>query len=423
MKQAPALIIVLLACATVGAAQGTDPKTSDLSEKSAPGSTVTGHVYLDDAKGPARKAQVYLEPAASLEIDSPPNQNSNTDRGPVTASVETRFDGSYSFTHVAPGSYYVIATCAGYISPFIQLLLAEDRSPNQNWAPLGPEQKQRKSRILRSLARVDVQSNLPATADVVLERGAAVSGNISYDDGPPATGLQVMALTPMDQNGKEIWTQLDFRYGFAGLMGRSTTDDRGNYRISGLPPGNYVVEADLQFSFTRRFIAATTSEESSSNPDDLPIYSGNTPHVKDAADFSLHPTEERMGEDIVLPISKLHTIRGNIVAARDGHIVNNGTIVLLNASDQTSVGTQSLTDGDQSFTFSFVFDGDYILRTDFPSDVDYVPLPQRSGYVGPPQFDVHLRYRYGSASIPIHVQGDMDGVTIAVPDLPRLPPV
>src|SRR4029078_10756478 len=148
---------------------------------------------------------------------------------------------------------------------------------------------------------------------------------------------------------------------------------RGNYRISGLPPGEYVVEAELLISNTKTYSYSSGSTSSSSNPTTLPIYSGNTSHTKEAAAFTLQPREERTGEDIVLPISKLRTIKGNIVSPRDGHIVNNGTIILENASDHTPVGSQSLAEDDPAFTFGFVFDGDYILTTYSSSDTHYLP--------------------------------------------------
>jgi len=223
MKSRSCLVLALSLCSvTIGApAQANDPKAPDRNLKAVPLSTVNGHVFLDDTKAPARKAQVYLEPATLFETDAPPNQTSPANTGPVTASVETHFDGSYSFTHVAPGSYYVIATCPGYVSPFFQVLRAEDRSPSQAWTNLGPEQEKNKDRILRSLIKIEVQSNLSATADLTLERGAAISGNISYDDSGPATGLQVKALVPMSQGGKKTWTEIFLSQNDSGPSSRS----------------------------------------------------------------------------------------------------------------------------------------------------------------------------------------------------------
>lgn len=93
------------------------------------------------------------------------------------------------------------------------------------------------------------------------------------------------------------------------------TDDRGNYRISGLPAGKYVVEVSVEFSDTKGYFSSSGGGGYSSNARtaSLSIYSGNTPRTKDAAAFAIQPREERTGEDIVIPMSKLHTIKGNIV--------------------------------------------------------------------------------------------------------------
>lgn len=385
MAHAQPLIAAILCCSAISIAQQTtDRKAPDAPEKPTPTSTVTGHIYLDDTKAPARKATVYLVPVALLQRDDPPDRGGGRANGPVTTGVGTQFDGGYLFTHVAPGSYYVFATCPGYISPLISLSLAEARSPYGEWAPLGPQQKIAKYKILQSLPRIDVQSNLPTSVDVVLERGGAVSGTVSYDDGGPAAGLQVEVLARMIQDGKESWDSVESQH----------THNSKIY-ISSSGSGGYGTNAH----------SAT-----------LAIYSGNTPRQKNAVAFAIQAREERTGEDIVIPMSKLHTIKGNIVSAQDGHVVNSGQVDLLNADDHSLEGSDGLTEDDPNFTLSFIFEGDYILSSPASADVDYVALPRQHGNLEPPQFSTHPRHLYGSTSKPLHVDGDMDGVTLAVPE-------
>lgn len=413
------LLLVLLFCSAslLAAGQANNPNAPGPYKDS--GSAVTGHVYLDDTKAPARKAQVYLEPTSLLLDDASANRTGNSANEPPTLSVQTRFDGSFAFAHVAPGSYYVIATAAGYISPYVQIQLAENRSFFVDSTPLDPDQKKAKARILRSLARIDVQSNLPASVDVVLERGAAVSGNISYDDSGPAAGLQVNVLARTNRGGKDIWIPVDFGSGPNwNPSARFSTDDRGNYRICGLPPGIYVIEAELRFDDLRGAISGNQSSAygADPHPTKLLIYSGSTPHKKDSVSFAVQQAEERTGEEILIPISRLHTIKGNIVSARDGHVVKGGMLSLVNASDRSPVDRENLTQDDASFTFNLVFDGDYIVTADLSADVDYIPAPRAAGDHGPPQFNSQPRHFYGSASLAVHVDGDVDGLTITVPE-------
>jgi hypothetical protein len=416
-----AVLICSVACAPaqnasqVASQDAAERKTPDTSEKPAPAATVTGHVFLDDTKSPARKAEVYLEPVASLQADAPPPEWRSMNRGPVTVKVEAQFDGSYIFTHVPPGSYYIVATSSGYVSPLVALRLAEARSQWDQRGPLGPQQKEAREKILQSLSRVDVQPNQPSTADVVLERGAAISGNVTYDDGVPAAGLRVEVLSRMLQDGKETWAPLNLGYQPLPWI---LTDDRGSFRVSGLPAGKYAIEVTLEFTGAKMYLSSSSSTGFTSNAQaaSLPIYSGNTPRVKDAAGFTLQAREERTGEDIVIPLSKLHTIKGNIVSATDGHIVNYGVVRLDHADDHSTAGYGSLTEDDMSFRFSFIFEGDYILSNLASYDVEYLPVPRPEGNIGPPQFNTRIGHPYGAASIFLHVDRDMDGVTLAVPE-------
>ena len=410
-----AMILLLCSLTSIGQQQPAPGKDMNASSGSSLVSgVVNGRVYLGDTKAPARNAEVYLQPVESLLVDGPPGHGKGQDQG-ITISVETSFDGRYSFPHVPFGSYYVVAVDPGYISPYVSLSLAEGRSSSE--APPGTQQKAARERVLRSLPRVDVQSSLPVDIDVVLERGAAISGTIAYDDGTPASGVQVSAMVRSSEAEKESWVPVEMASNQLGLG--VACDDRGNYRISGLSAGRYIVMASLNAMRSIRYISSTGSSGMGSNgsASSLNIYSGCTPRMKDASSFSLALGEERSAEDIRIPLSKLHTISGNFVSAQDGHVVNSGGAVLLNADDNSFVATASTTEDNPGVVFYFVYEGDYILSSSMSADVDYVPISQpHSDVPMPPQYEGKPRHFYGSASKPLHVEGDMEGVTIEVPE-------
>jgi hypothetical protein len=406
---------VTLLCAFAGLAQQPTTAKDPDPGTDGPSSTITGRVYLADTKGPARKAEVYLQPAAALMEDSPPDHGVGQRNGSVTIGVQARFDGTFSFTRVPAGTYYLIASYPGYISPYAALSLAEARSEYGTWKPLGLAQQSAKELVLKSIPRITVQSGLPSSVDLTLEHGAAISGTITYDDGSPAAGLEVTALARMLREGKETWGEFKSLPGsqFAPIY----TDDRGNYRISGLPRRKYLVQITLNSYATVRYSSSTGGGSSSSNNGaSLPFYSGSTSSMKEAVSFSLASGEERTGEDLVLPISKLRTITGHVVSANDGHVINGAQIHLYRADDRSMVGLSNSSEDNPGFTLSFIYDGDYILSSPMSFDVDYQPLPQQPGSPSPPVYDTHPRHLYGSASQPLHVEGDMDGVIIAVPE-------
>ncbi len=48
----------------------------------------------------------------------------------------------------------------------------------------------------------------------------------------------------------------------------------------------------------------------------LMVYSGDATRKSDADVFKLGPGEERAGDDITIPLSKLHSVSGVVTAAR-----------------------------------------------------------------------------------------------------------
>lgn len=245
------LVLVLLSLAPSAIRQGDGQSPTGASNDSPARipvcGAVSGHVYLGDTKSPARNATVYLQPTMSLREFGAPGRSNGEDSG-LSLSIETAIDGSYSFPQVPYGSYYVTALHAGYVSPYTSLSTAEGGSSSDFRESPGPEQNAARELVLKSMPQVDVQSTLPVNIDVVLERGGAINGTISYDDGTPATGVEVSALIRNPQAGKEPWTPFDRVP--AHMWERILTDDRGSYRISGLPAGKYIVVAKLSASAT-----------------------------------------------------------------------------------------------------------------------------------------------------------------------------
>src|SRR5262249_34530597 len=70
--------------------------------------------------------------------------------------------------------------------------------------------------------------------DIALVRGAAISGRVVDDAGEPVSDVQVRVGRAVPRNG---------RLQYQGVSPAATTDDRGEYRIGGLPAGTFVVSA------------------------------------------------------------------------------------------------------------------------------------------------------------------------------------
>src|ERR1039458_10109420 len=86
-------------------------------QKPAATGTVTGHVTCADTNTPARLAIVVLRPVPAAK-----SADSAAASKPVEARRgQTLLDGTFSIPSVAPGTYFVLASMAGYISPLAVL--------------------------------------------------------------------------------------------------------------------------------------------------------------------------------------------------------------------------------------------------------------------------------------------------------------
>ncbi len=276
--------------------------------------SVTGHVFYADTNGPARLAKVVLEPADAVD-----GYTSGESKGIAThlSEVETMPDGLFSFAHVAPGIYYVLASATGYVSPMAALGLTTDQL-------LTPD-KTVKARIAQNVPRVAVQANLPAAIDLTLQRGAAVGGTVLYDDGTPAAGLRVKLLVQQKDGQKIKWVEPRSGPVEDWISAGLTTDDRGVYRRAGLPARAYLVSVELNLEKVGYDISAGSFGTFPISAFKVPVYSGSKLRTKDAVPFTLKLGEERPGEDITIPLGKLHSVAGSLTAARDGHPLNGGT--------------------------------------------------------------------------------------------------
>jgi len=357
-------------------------------------------------------ATVVLQPADMIDSWKPGEENHVSFSGEV---VETLLDGSFTMQHVAPGAYYVVASQRGYISPLASLYIPGGDQPASEPSPEpGPDPGAVK-KVPVSAPRITVQSGLPVNVNATLERGAAVSGTALFDDGSPASGLRVSLLV----RWKDHWISIP-SHPFESSSASTSTDDQGNYRISGLPPREYLLKVELNRTKSTYNVDKNGGTGMSMSPlYSLAFFSGGKTRQSDAVSFSLSSGEERHGEDIEIPVSKLHIVRGSMIAARDGHVLNGGRLSLLYADDKSAAGHTALSKDDEVFTFSFVPEGDYIFHVDAASDTDYVEIPNPPHSSPPSRTEEHVVRSYGSADHSIHVSSDVTGILVAVPDLPE----
>jgi hypothetical protein len=134
----------------------------------------------------------------------------------------------------------------------------------------------------------------------------------------------------------------------------SQTDDRGQFRLTGLGDGTYIIFAAPRSIF--------------------PIYYGNTIERGSAKKLEVHAGDEIPGTDIQVPAAGMHRVSGLVVSQQDSHPIPRASVQLrLSSGEGSAISAMSGSDG--TFSFSAVPDGRFTVQVSSAYDGS-----GRSGY-------------------------------------------
>lgn len=386
----------------------------------APKSVVTGHVFCADTGLPARFANVQL-----LSEQAPEQPNFGSDKADFAAafamilkgdglSALTLIDGSFRLENVAPGTYYVIPQLPGYLSLYRQFSSKE----------LAEVDAETRKKIQSHAQQVTVEAGHSANVDVKLERGAALSGEIIYDDGSPA--LNVVAQLFMKEKAG-TWKKVSTNTSAKGSFVSGGTDDRGHYRFTGLVAGEYGIMAELPVTQFNSGAGLGSLSMQIHTSDALQVYSGNVFRQREMKGFALGTGEERSDADLIFPVNGLFKVAGSVLAKRDNHPVGTGSVELLDPVDKLVLRTGQI-DNDGTFAFQYVPAGEYVVHVLSAADVDQEKLAGKlaglemfASMPGGNALRTHS-HDYGKAELPLSVHGDSTGLTVLVPEQPGKTP-
>ncbi len=198
MSRIKFIVVVLLQCVFL---QSEIHAQSQAQGKKAGTSTISGRVTL---KGePFRNATVTLHP----------EQSSGTREQNAILQVRTDQLGMYQITGVVAGRYKIAASAPGFATH-------ESTSFGQRGTTLNIGESENIEKL-----------------DLELKRGGVITGRITDANNRPLVE-EVIQLMKLDQKGNPQPFILNYIF---LLMGTGSTDDRGVYRIFGLPAGRYLV--------------------------------------------------------------------------------------------------------------------------------------------------------------------------------------
>lgn len=264
-------------------------------------------------------------------------------------------EGRYEFAELPAGRFAVSATKGGYVS-----LQYGQRRPFEAGTPV-----------------VLADGQVVERVDVALPRGAVIAGRVTDEFGEPIASAQVQAMR--------------HSYGPDGqrrplTAGMATTDDRGEFRVFGLMPGEYVVNAGVR-SFSTIGLATSGNDVNEGYP---PTYYPGTINPAEAQTLSVAVGQEMSVHFSLLP-ARMLKISGSVVDS-EGRAVAGAPVMLRSGGAGLPMMTSGgITGSDGAFTMS-VAPGDYVID---------VRPPPRAGER--PEF----------ASMPVAVGGgDVTGVKI-----------
>jgi len=335
----------------VPAQQPAPPPPAAEARPAAPTGSVTGTVVAQDTQKPVRFAQVELQ-----SVESVANATGNG-RGAAGGNfgggiggmvqARTEVDGTFTATNVVPGDYYVTASALGYI-PERSLLLA---AVNDGHDP---------GQLLAGLPVVHVAADSTSSVNLGLQRGGTLSGRVVWEDGSAAAAVTVNAVqTP------QLTTQLPAPLqglqlnGFGAL---TATDDRGDFRISGLPSGDYLLQAVIQNRVQFGGPGGPGGGgRGQAAPSTIRVYAPGVFRKSAGKAYSVRAGDERSDVRLVVDLRSLRTVSGHAASVSSGQNVASGRVSLVDSSD-SSLQLQGIIDAEGNFTVRYVPPGNYTLQ-------------------------------------------------------------
>jgi hypothetical protein len=330
---------------------------------------VTGHVTCGDTQRPARFAQVMLF-GVPTTTTAPMDPNAKPDPATIAAAMksamsrmsgvvitQTGMDGSYTAANVTPGDYYVFATVAGYVQPSALVQAAADA---------GADLK----KPIPGIPMVHVAADRTASTDVTLLRGGAITGRVVWDDGSPVTHA-VLSAENTQSDPRQLppeFAMLAMGGAMAGSLGL-ISDDLGNFRLSGLAPGEYRLKATLQVKMDFAMTGGAMNLNSMMSDKPLVIYAPATLHKADAKALTVKSGDEQRDQIITINLGGMHTVSGQVTSAEDHHGINSASVALTDVSDKDLVRSAGV-DANGRFTVSFVPPGTYSMEVSDAADTE-----------------------------------------------------
>lgn len=292
----------------------------------APNGRVSGIVVDENGSAPVAGARVSIAPA-----DRPPTE----EQAPWPEAI-TGPGGRFAFAAIPPGRYAIAAHKEGFALPMDDSMFP----------------------IVEVAADAEI-------ADVVItmRRGGVITGVVLDPTGRPLAGASAMALLKRLETNSRSTAAPSGRESLADRtavlmpLGFGETNERGEFRIDGLPSGDYLV-------------AASASDAGGSSPVTGTTYFPSTGDQSAAEPVRVQAGSTRANIDVRLALTGVFQVSG-VVVDESGTPIPNAFVVLLPdlrddasfAALMTETHRSVQADANGAFLIAGVPSGAYVLDT------------------------------------------------------------
>jgi Carboxypeptidase regulatory-like domain len=377
LLSAPAMMVV-----SVSLLAQTSPPAAKPGAHPTPTCMVAGRVVTAADGSPLKSARVSLTPERS---DSAKQQ---------MFAATTDSDGHFLIKDVAPGRYRFFATRAGFVDQQYQA------KGNNEGAVLSLKPGDRVGDVLFRMIVSGV-----------------ITGRVTNEDGEGMVRVEVIALRkPGEEETEEEGLMAFFRKSELRAVSSAQTDDRGQYRIFGLKPGDYYIEATDSYEpdrntpsdqdyVVRQFLG---SEYAS-------VYYPGVAQASQATVVSVKAGDE-VQADVFMQRIRTADVSGHVLGR--GGPAKNASVFIVPRGDDYGTPHQDTTDEKGAFKLKGIPPGSYVIAAFKRDDEDggYAPRGQQKLEVSGENID-SLIIAFGAGA---SFQGRVAAVGADPPELDRI---
>src|SRR5215469_2342766 len=212
------ILIIGLSCQAWPQEGVDDPSAAKPETKKVQTGSVSGQVFYEDTGKPVRNARILLIPE---------------EQGGNPAYAVSDREGNFHIPKVEEGNYVADVESPGCISAmgFYDASLFTRKEDDK-------DEKFDTAKLKNDFVSAKVNAGQEAKINAFCKRGGAIAGTVTYEDLSPAPNVHVNLFRKTDSGVQQVISGLN-----ASAFTGNRTDDRGYFRIAGLPAGEYLLAA------------------------------------------------------------------------------------------------------------------------------------------------------------------------------------